>query len=61
MFGFETSGINSWHGLTLFQDIEQPRRFLSRGIRINVAGVGLESKVLWQTLPDSWVSDARQP
>jgi lipid A ethanolaminephosphotransferase len=61
IFGFETRGINEWHGLTLFQDIEQPRKFLSRGIRINVAGVGLESKVLWQTLPSDWVSDAPHP
>lgn len=61
IFGFETRGINEWHGLTLLQDIDQPRRFLSRGIRINVAGVGLESKVLWQTLPDDWVSDTPEP
>lgn len=61
IFGFETEGINQWHGETLFQRIEQPRRFLSRGIRINVAGVGLESKLLWQTLPDTWVSDTPRP
>jgi hypothetical protein len=58
IFGFELEGINLYHGPSLFQDISDPRKFLSRGIRINMVGPGLENKMLWHSLPADWLSDA---
>ena len=47
------------HGASLFDEIVEPQRFLSRGINITVLSTGLRNKLVWNLVPQDLTSHAK--
>lgn len=53
LFGFQNETIEKRHGKTLFDDITEPRRFLSGLLTINRLNLGSRKETKWNFVPDT--------
>jgi len=53
LFGYKKESIAKKHGKTLFDDITEPRKFLSGLLAINRLNLGSRKKTKWNFLPDN--------
>ncbi|MEW5755884.1 MAG: sulfatase-like hydrolase/transferase [Pseudomonadota bacterium] len=60
IFGFEKEGVARRHGLSLFDDINEPRRFISGVLRRNKLGLGNRNVLRWNYLPETLISQNTQ-
>ena len=60
LFGYEKEGVETRHGLSLLDDINEPRRFISSVLRRKKLGLGNRNTVNWNYLPETLVSNSTQ-
>jgi lipid A ethanolaminephosphotransferase len=56
IFGFDKLDISRRHGVTLFDDISDPRKFTSGLLTTNRLRIGNRNTIKWNYLPDSFFS-----
>jgi len=58
IFGYKNSDVENLHGITLFGDIWEPRKFISGLLSGSKIGIGTRNSIDWHYLPEKFVSNS---